>query len=156
MADTPITSNALYNRLFGSAPQAVPDSLEWGIRTFKRKIDHTVVSGEDTDDSVYVSQIYKGEYLLGINIVGDGLGASAAVNGTVAVTVTDEDSSPTVTTVAAAVDMDVTGAAISQLSAAGMYFTPAVGKGRVAIVHAGTPVVGKRVKGWLELAKPGA
>lgn len=157
MTDTPITTNAQYNALFGSSPSPVPAAIDIGTKTIKRKITHTVVSGEDSDDSVYVSRIRPGEYLVGINLVGNGLGASAGTGSTLAVTVTDEASSPTTTTVAAAVDFDVTGAAINQLAHAGMYFTPAVGNGRVAIVHAtGTPVVGKNVIGWIELVQASA
>jgi len=157
MTDTPITTNALYNALFGSTPSPVPNAIEIGTKTIKRKITHTVVSGEDSDDSVYVSRIFPGEYLVGINLVTNGLGASAGTGSTIAVTVTDEASSPTTTTVAAAADMDVTGQAVSQLAYAGMYFTPAVGNGRVAIVHAtGAPVVGKVVVGWIELVRASA
>lgn len=157
MTDTPITSNAIYNRLFGSSPAPVPQAIELGITTYKRKISHTVISGEDSDDSVYVSKIFKGEYLVGINLVTDGLGASAGTGSTIAVAVTDEAASPATTTIAAAADMDATGQAVSQLAYAGMYYTPASGNGRVALVHAtGAPVVGKTVKGWIELCRPGS
>jgi hypothetical protein len=157
MTDTPITSNALYNRLFGTSQVPVPDAIELGTKTIKRKITHTVISGEDVDDSVYVSQIFAGEYLVGINLVGNGFSASAAAGATLAVTVTDQAASPTTTTVAAAADMDLTGQAVSQLAFAGMYYTPAVGNGRVAIVHAtAAATVGKIVTGWIELVRASA
>jgi hypothetical protein len=157
MTDTPITSNTLYNNLYGTNPVPGPSALEKGTRTIKKKIDHTVISGEDSDDSVYVQQIEVGEYITGICIVGNGLGASAGTGSTVAVTVTDEAASPATTTIAAAADMDVTGQAIVTLAHAGMYFTPAAGRGRVAIVHAtGTPVVGKNIRGWIEVMRNSA
>jgi hypothetical protein len=157
MTDTPISTNTIYANLYGSSPIPVPSAMHKGTKSIKKWIDHTVISGEDSDDSVYVQQMEVGEYLVGINLVGDGLGASAGTGSTIAVTVTDEAASPTTTTVAAAADMDVTGQAVSQLAAAGMHFTPATGKGRVAIVHAtGAPVVGKRVKGWIEVMRHSA
>lgn len=157
MADTPITSNSIYSQLYGTSPIPAPSAMHKGTKTIRKWIDHTVISGEDVDDSVYVQQLDIGDYLVGINIVGNALGASAGTGSTLAVTVTDEAGTPAVTTVAAAADMDVTGQAISQLAFAGMHFTPAVGKGRVAIVHAtGAPVVGKIVRGWIEVMRHSA
>jgi hypothetical protein len=157
MVDTPITTNTIYANLYGSSPVPGPSAMHKGTKTIRKWIDHTVISGEDSDDSVYVQQLNVGDYLVGINIVGNGLGASAGTGSTLAVTVTDEAATPTTTTVAAAADMDVTGQAISQLAFAGMHFTPAVGKGRVAIVHAtGAPVVGKIVRGWIDVMRHSA
>lgn len=157
MTDTPITSNSLYNALFGTSPSPVPNAIDIGTKTIKRKIEHTVISGEDSDDSVYVSQIFHDEYLVGIQLVTDGMGASGGVGGTIAVTATDEDGTPTTTTVAAAASVDLTGEGITALAFAGMYYTPAVGKARVALVHAGAnPIVGKKIKGWIEVMRASA
>lgn len=157
MADTPITTNAIYANLYGSSPVPVPSAFQKGTKTIKKEINHTVISGEDSDDSVYVQQLDVGDYLVGICIVGNGLGASAGTGSTLAVTVTDEAASPTTTTIAAAADMDATGQAIVTLAHAGMFFTPAVGKGRVAVVHAtGAPVVGKNIRGWIEVMRHSA
>jgi hypothetical protein len=157
MTDTPITTNVLYNALYGTSPYPVPSALWKGTKTIRKWITHTVVSGEDSDDSVYVQRLEVGEYLVGINLVTDGLGASAGTGSTIAVTVTDEAASPATTTVAAAADMDASGQSVSQLAFAGMHFTPAVGNGRVAIVHAtGAPVVGKIVRGWIDVMRHSA
>lgn len=157
MTDTPISTNTIYANLYGANPIPVPSPFHKGTKTIKKWISHTVISGEDSDDSVYVQQLDVGDYLTGICLVSEGIGASAGTGSTLAVTVTDEAASPATTTVAAAADVDVTGQAITTLTFAGMHFTPASGKGRVAIVHAtGAPVVGKTVRGWIEVMRQSA
>jgi hypothetical protein len=157
MTDTPISTNTIYANNYGSSPVPVPSAMHKGTKVIRKWIDHTVISGEDSDDSVYIQQLDVGDYLCGISLVTDGLGASAGTGSTIAVTVTDEAASPTTTTVAAAGDMDASTNSITSLALAGMHFTPAVGKGRVALVHAtGTPVVGKRVKGFIDVMRHSA
>jgi hypothetical protein len=154
MADTPLNST-LYNQLYGTAKIPVPNAVDAGTKPIRKKIAHTTVSGEDSDDSVLVNQIDHGEYVTAFDIVTEGMGASAGTGATLTLVATDDGG--TSTTLAAATDMDLSTNRMNQLAYAGMYYTPAVGNATLKLVHAtGTVVVAKGFKGYVDVVRPSA
>jgi hypothetical protein len=125
----------------------VPNFDTEGGRVVPRRLAHTFTSSDDSDDSVNLTVIRPGEYIVGLFLVGNGLGASAGTG--VTITLKAKDDAATDTTISVAADMDLTAASVA-LAFNGMHYTPGVGKAVVrAVISGAAPTAGKKIEGYL-------
>jgi hypothetical protein len=136
----------------GSGVAQVYDAYQLGGRLFPIEFLHNTLSAESSGDSVNLCVIPFGARVVGLHMYGN-LGAASA--GAVTVKLTATDDGGTGTDITAATSAGSSTFYQSQLSVAGMFYTPAVGKAVVkAVWGTAGPGGGKVLKGILVVILP--
>lgn len=141
-------NSTLYNNLYGTAPLAVPQSVDKGARMIAKHFKHTVVSGEVNGDIVNLQTLKAGEIIVGLSYSVNGVGASAGAN----VTTTIKSGSTTISTALDSDATDALGAAVFATYNHGAQTADEI----VTLTWGGAnPVTGKIVEGYLFIIRAG-